>query len=287
MNKKYICAVGDSYVFGDELVPTYFKDDFKEVSEEDFGRLEYEICLNKVVSEKFYSKLDSLRFTSLVANDLGMGHINYASGGASQESIKFQAHLLMNQLAKSNIDPADTIWLVGLTTFTRSMYLADPHDVWHNMKVAACNNNDYVWSRYSAISFFGDREEQHGRFSPSFTKEVIARTSDTTLRMKWVLNILDTVNLLIANGVPKFYLLSMFNGTQVNFTQVETANAKLILNELISKVDNCILPSRTVSFDQMFHESEKCQNGHPSKIAHRRFADYIVSKIKGDTNEMD
>lgn len=282
MNKKYICAVGDSYVFGDELVPTYFKDEFSEISEEDFGRLEYEICLDKTVSDKFYALLDSMRFSSLVANDLDMGHFNYASGGASQESIKFQAHLLMNNLKKNNIDPSDTIWLVGLTTFTRSMYLADPHDIWHNMKVDSCQDNDYVWSRYSAISFFGDREEQYGRFSPAFTKEVIARTSDTTLRMRWVLNILDTVNLLIANGVEKFYILSMFNGTQVNFSKAETANSKAILEELIAHIDNNILPSRTVSFDQMFHESDKCKNGHPSKIAHRRFADYIVQKIKGE-----
>lgn len=277
---KYLCAVGDSFIFGAELVTTHYPAEFANVSPREYSNLEFEVSMDDALREKYNRLLDTMRFTKLMADKLQIGHINFAQGGASQESIKFQAYLLMEHLKANNIAPEDTIWYIGLTMPSRSMMLPAPHEHWHDMMAAKCNDSNFVWSRYSGKTFFGDRITQSTAFTEDFTKEMIAATTEAQMHIKWALSILDTVNLLKTNKVAELYILNMFGGTAPSFEKVECPQTKKLAKQLLSDVYDYMIPGEMASIDQALYPLAKCRDNHPNKDSHVIIAEYILNRME-------
>lgn len=280
----YLCAVGDSFVFGAELVTTYFGDDYKHMKYEEMSELEFSVHKNKYVRDKYYEQLDSLRFTALAAKQLGYEHINYAQGGASQEGIKFQAYLLLSHLKKQGINPADTKWVVGTTARFRRFEMSDPHEVYHDWLIDRCESNEYVWSRSSVCSMFMDRLEQPNTlFSEKTVKELIAVVSDTQLTASYIMNVYDTIHLLKMNGVTDILVLNFFQPDMFN----EKAKNRHVaaLNKMM-KEDIVLLPNHQETLCQTIFRGRKseCQQGHMDKAANIQMANMVVEAFRAKSN---
>ena len=148
-----ICAVGDSFIFGAELVTQYHRKEFDDIK--NYHQLEFEVHPDSAARDKYFRLLDRYRFSSLVAGDLGRGHINFSVGGASQEGIKLQTYALMQHLKENGIRPEFTTWVVGLTMDTRKYMPQDQHPHYFKLKVDAVNGDEnWVWSRTTSSTFF-------------------------------------------------------------------------------------------------------------------------------------
>ena len=282
---KYICAIGDSFVYGAELVTTYYPTEFRHLSKEQYNALEFGVCDLQTEHNKYNSLLDSMRFSSLVAKKLGYKHLNYSQGGASQESIKFQAYMLLEHLQENNINPADTIWLIGTTMQCRKMMMPDPHEYTFNLKTHWSNSSNWVWSRESNRTFFCDRLDQAFDFSDNFTKETVAATTTTQLEIPWIMNLIDTVNLLTTNNVANYMILNLF--LQRDFLNFSDINAVSHTPALLSKLSKSILhkiyPTPQHNFAQYFKQNnipyQLCDHDHPNKEGHKSIADFIIDKL--------
>lgn len=281
---KYICAVGDSFVFGAELVTTYFPNEFKDLPPAKLTEIEFSISLIETQHQKrYYELLDSMRFSSLVARGIGASHINYAQGGASQEGIKMQTYLLLEHLKEKGIDPADTIWLVGLTMDCRRLMLDDPMTSFHSLISDTCKDEYWAWSRYTVRTFFNDRNMQMDCFTNNFTKETIAASTETSNKMHWIMNVLDTVNLLKAANVQQTIVLNLFTGDHPGFTRYTdcTATQKLC-NQLSKGYTDIIAPSANYCFTELLRRESiggKCKDGHPDVVSNKAIADYLIKQI--------
>lgn len=282
---KYVCAVGDSFVFGAELVTTYHWDEFKHLSDEQYSSIEFCVSGETTSRKRYNELLDSMRFSNLVAISLGVKHLNYAQGGASAEGIKFQSYLLMDHLKRNNIDPSETLWLVGLTMSHRKMMLPEIHETYHKIQEQRCGDESFVWSRYTCRTFYGDRANQSYGFTEGFTKAVIAETTETTINVSWVMNVLDIAHLLKANGVEQYQFLNLFLGDYPHRFHIDDTNSASynLLTTLMGEIDSHVLPSRKVCFQHLMDPSPLCEHGHPTADGHQAIANYILNKIN-ETN---
>lgn len=274
-----LCAVGDSFVFGAELVTTYHKDAFAGVSDHDYCQLEFHVSENKEWQTKYDAYLNDLRFTSLVAKNLAMDHISYAQGGSSQEGIKLQAQLLMSQLKAQGTDPADTTWIVGVTAPTRQMFIAEKLDHFHEY-LARFSNSNYQWSRYTVETIYADRMQQsHALFSEPVLKEYIATLPITNAMIQWAMHICDVANLLRANKVRKVCFVNFFQ----HLMPVDPVVTKLV-NQMLRDNNVSILSSYQVPIThtlQMFDSKYFCQYRHLSQEGNEVVAAFITDYFKG------
>ena len=276
----HLCAVGDSFVYGDEIIETNHWEEF--CIEQNMNWVGPRI--NDLRYKRYKELLDSTRFSSLVAKELNLTHINYAARGASQEGIKFQTYLLANTLKQKGIDPASTMWLVGITLPGRQMFLKDaPKDSLLNTGIDQADIN-FIWSQYTNRSLMLERRE-FGEFTPNFIKEYAAEFTDTTQYTTWLMNLIDIVHLLKSIGVQQFRLLNIFNNQLLNFTSYLVPDAKLspLLKKLSSEIeDHMLLPSRTTSLDiaaGLDSTVDLCPRAHYNQTGHRKVADYLIAKI--------
>jgi len=281
--ENYICAVGDSFVFGAELVTTHFGSEFQNVSAEEYHRLEYEVSLNKEAYSRYYKLLDSMRFSSLVAKTLGALHINYAQGGASQEGIKFQTYLLLDTLTKKNIDLANTTWLVGLTSPFRQLHQFNEQKEWHRMKSKITGDENYVWSRTTVCTIFADRLEQNIQvYSPSFIKELISKKTESIIYLQWAMNILDVHKILSAAGVGKIVFLNIFSTEHFKFTGLADLPMAELLANLLSEVP--VYPSKFVNLGEYVNQNLPnragyCKYGHFNELGNKLIAEYLLNTV--------
>jgi hypothetical protein len=271
LSKKYICAVGDSFVYGSELVREHavYSKDFTHLPNIEITQLEFSTPTSEL-SCKYYEYLDSLRFTSLVAKGLGAGHFNYAQGGASQEGIKLQTHLLLNTLKEENIPLEDTIWLIGLTAKSRILFLDEP---------SPQTQSDYQWSKETKYSIFLGHQTQSYQFITEKLADELARCStETDQNVKWYINIIDTVNLLKSNGISNYYLLNLFIGfaeLHRNDLSPALALAKKLANDLTPN----FIPSDIMSFSDRKAYVDLCKYGHPGIHSQEKIAMLILDRI--------
>lgn len=270
MGKKYICAVGDSFMHGVGLVQQYDPKFWSELTESDQGKLGY--CqVGNDNNSQYYSKLEKLRFSSLVADNIDADHINYAVGGSSQEGIKFQAYMLMRYLKRNNIPMSDTIWLIGLTAKTRMM-LFD-----YNFDNRDATEKD--WSQLSRNTLFLDKDCQDYPFNKLLTKELTLAMSDQQLTIDWCMNIMDTINLLKVEGVDKYVLLNMFVGLGAFYGDTNVPVTIDLLRPLIEPLAEHIIPSSSRSYydDSKVVDFTQCK--HPGIESQNLIANSILSHL--------
>ena len=285
-NFTHLCAVGDSFMFGEELIETHYADQFQEYSAAElrnFGYSSSGITGSKYQNDldKFMSLLDEVRFTSLLAKKFNLKHLNYAVGGASQESIKFQAMLLMDYLKKNKINPADTLWLVGLTMPTRLSFLKDP--VIGQFPVLNNNAIQYTWSRQTSQTFFSDNSvPNNSNFDEEFSKGLIVNLSNTEIFVSWAMNIIDTINLMKVNNVGKFLVVNLFTSRLPSF-QVEVPNRitkELLTSWATNEIRHNIVPGQSVGLDTILNMlGTQCPKGHPNDEGNRRIANYLFRHL--------
>jgi hypothetical protein len=281
-----LCAVGDSYVFGAELVRTHCAKEIADFTEEDIGKIEWNIHENAAYRGRYNALLDSMRFTSLLAKKLGYDHINYALGGASQEGIKFQAYQLLARLADLKINPADTVWVVGLTAQTRVMMINHIIEYYQKKLSSYSGIPSYVWSRLSSRTMVYGREPiKSDTITRTFAKEYTENVSPTQLALSWTMNVIDTVNLLRSAGVHKIHLLNLWDGT-IQFLKHSTELPDITIAEVermlaAHKVIDHILPGLYSSITEVLPvlASEECPGGHPDKHSQIKIAEYIYDLI--------
>jgi hypothetical protein len=284
--KKTLCAVGDSFVFGAELVTTHYPDEFKHLNQEDLTRLEYEFSKLLQHRHKYYKLLDEMRFTSLMAKQLGYNHINFAQSGASQEGIKFQANLLLSHLKKHNLDPTFTEWVVGLTVPSRVMRLLETHDNWHQTLIERAGDSDYVWSKYTTRSIFpGDLEDSHNDFSKSFTREYLLNFSTTNYLISWAMHVGDIANLLRCHGVKKFIFVGLF--PTLKWILDKNLAPESTVKKVFELLEASIEPTTVYppDYDELgkklnIHLTERCKGGHYTREGNKIIANHLVRCFK-------
>jgi hypothetical protein len=262
---QYVCAVGDSFVFGAELVTTYYPHEFKHLTQHEYSGLEFEISMVPDAQQRYNELLDSMRFSNLLANKLGALHSNYAQGGASQEGIKLQTYLLLDSLKKKNVNLANTTWLIGITAPTRKMHHIDEESAWHDIKSKAWGDENYVWSRTTSGTVFMDRVEQNtSNFSPQDMKSIIANTPMSQLLLSWAMDLSDIRNTLLAHGVQNMYFLNMFTPMSETMKEIKHLPIYALILRLLSDLN--IFPAADVQMAKLLRECGTldcfCDHGH-------------------------
>ena len=290
MPQNYLCSVGDSFMFGEELIPTYYAAQFPTLTKSQLYGLGYSTgggVAGGQLSDyiKYIDLLNEVRFTSLIAKNLNLQHLNYSQGGASQEGIKMQAMLLMDNLRKNNIDPADTTWLIGLTMPSRMSFLKNPEVENYVNAINIGNTMQYIWSRFSSHTFFSDTFTNNNNqdFTTNFIKEMIAKVSETEIHVSWAMHLRDTINLMKANNVNRFYLLNLFTGYEPSFKfNVSNVLTKNLLLEWAGEISKHLVPNNQIGLDEVLKLSDcRCPEGHPNAEGHRRLATYLTQYLNG------
>jgi hypothetical protein len=278
MTEKYLCAVGDSFIFGAELVAEHFFDFTKTLSNADLGALDFNIHPDKKIRTQYYDYLDSMRFSALIAKRLGYNHINYAQGGSSQEGIKLQTHLLLLTLRDLAVSPSNTLWFVGLTSPLRVLMYDE------DIVIADADYPDknYALSRLSYQSFVYGQSQQTINMSNLMNKELTARLSVSQLILTWAMHVIDTVQLLRSVGVLKIYVLHLWE------CFVLCACSDLILKETKQLVmdlfkQNGILDLIITGVDTSMYNlidlNDTCVGGHFNQSGNEKIANYLLPII--------
>jgi hypothetical protein len=285
MNKQYICAVGDSTIYGQELVMEHYSSIFAHLYPEDPWKLDVTYIDDEVLRHQYETLLDSLRFSSIVASELSMGHYNFARPGSSQEAIKMQTYLLLQQLEHDSVQLDSTVWIVGLTAPHRMMFI-DEVDLCFDINATRFKYPGIEWGTQASVSFFADRKEQaKGKYTELFTKEMLSHISFTSIFVSWLMHINDTVNLLKSKGVTKIFVVNMFSGQFMDFrsphNNLPSSTVKLV-TELSLPFASLTIPGPTTDFRMVNgnHLPENlCPGKHFNKHPHRYIANYIKNEM--------
>lgn len=286
-----ICAIGDSYVAGAELVETHFPSVFDKLTDEQRTKLTFSVPDQKEKHLEYYSALDSMRFSSLLAANLKLGHYNFAQGAASQEGIKMQAYLLIDKLKKDAVDLSSTHWIVGATSPWRQLILPEYSAYCVNKDL---QNTDYgaewLLSRATGITLMPSYKHVH--ISKQFYKEWIGVFSNYSILMSWTMNITDTINLLRIHGVKHIILLNFFEGFKrlpIDLSTEDLREVNSQISDLLKKTDvdlssqglDDVLNSKSMA--QLlglpgFNKAWRCPQGHFNKEGNQLIVDYLLEK---------
>jgi hypothetical protein len=286
-----ICAIGDSFVAGAELVETHFPEVFAGIADDQRDKITFSVPDQKEKHREYYSALDSLRFSSLLASNLKCKHYNFAQGAASQEGIKMQAYLLLDKLKKDAVDPSSTHWIVGVTSPWRQLILPEYS--------AFCVNKDlqnteygieWVLSRSTGITLTPSYKHVH--ISKQFYKEWTSVFSNYSILMSWAMNITDTINLLRTNGIRHIILLNFFEGFRrllMHLSSEDLREINVRVSDILKKNDvdlssqglDDVLNSK--SMVQLlglpgFNKAWRCPQGHFNKEGNQLIVDYLLGK---------
>jgi len=284
MDKKTLCAVGDSFMFGAELVKTHYPNLVAHLTNSELDTLEFDIPENKQLFEQYYTALNSMRFSSLMATELGYCYENYAQSGASQEGIKLQTYLLIESLKKRNIPLSSTTWVVGVTMPTRVMQLLEGNDQWFKTLCGRYNNLEFVLSRLTARSIFpGNFEDSHNEFSKEFTREFVMHFNSTNYLISWVMNLIDVANILRANNVEKLLFVNLYPTLPSIFKTVAVSiTVKKMIEQILTTngMKELIHPNDFTDLgEQLGITTQRCAGGHYDKHANEIIAKYLLTKL--------
>ena len=277
----HLCAVGDSFVYGDELIETYYYEEFCIPKNENWAGPFYSEGSRYA---HYITLLDKLRFTKLVADEFKLLHLNYSARGASIEGIKLQTYLLVNMLKRKNIDLGSTLWLVGLTLPSRKLFLNDPSD-----------NIDYtnidieqVWSGFTSQTLFTERDSGPTNFSANLIKELTVATSPTMKYVSWLMHVLDIIHLLKSAGVKQIHLLNVFESNFETFDNLDKLSSLKLLKKLSQEIES-ILPSKSTSLGAAaaLNKTDLCVKGHYNQSGHLKVAKYITHHLKDIINDKE
>jgi hypothetical protein len=284
MANKTLCAVGDSFIFGAELVQTHYPDAFAHLSKDEMTTLEFDIPKDQTLFKKYFELLDTMRFTSLMAKELDYDYINFAQSGASQEGIKLQAYLLLESLKKKSINPKDTVWVVGVTVPSRVMQLLENNDTWINTLSQRNNDLEFVLSRFTSRSIFpGNIEHSHNDFSKSFAREFITHFNVTNFLTSWAMSLVDTANLLRAHKIDRMIFINLIPTLPHIMRKTELPETTLnTVRNIINGGD--ILP---VMVPQNFEDlgdvigitKVRCPGGHYDKDGNASIASHLLQEF--------
>lgn len=301
-NKKYLCAIGDSQVKGAELVKTHYPDKFTDLSCNDYIILEYFVLENGKYHDEYNALIDSMRFSSIMANKLGFGYYNFAQEGASQEGIKLQAYFLTRKLKEDKVDLKDTVWMVGITSPWRQMAMNEMHQWTLNAEKWTSYGLDWVLSRGTGDSILFAQPGFNKGLSDQTTKEWLSVYSGFSILMSWVMHISDTVRLLRANGVQKIilpaFLWKDFRDSLLFLPEKELRAVTKIVTEFLNdnNLSELIVPDFNsfpdiLTFTDLLNlpgndKAWRCPGGHYNRDGHLLIADYLLQKYFNATTNI-
>jgi hypothetical protein len=281
---KTLCAVGDSFIFGAELVRTHYPDEFSHLKHDEMTTLEFDIPVDQAMFRRYFELLDTMRFTSLMAKELGYDYINFAQSGASQEGIKLQTYLLIESLKKKSVDPKDTAWIVGVTVPSRVMQLLEHNDVWINMLTDRNDDLEFVLSRFTSRSIFpGNVENSQNDFSKEFAREFITHFNVTNFLISWAMTLVDTANLLKVNNVEKVIFLNLIPTVPHIFRKMQVqASTKQLVYDILryGNILPDVVPEDFEDLgDNLGISHLRCAGGHYNKHGQKTIADYLIQRF--------
>lgn len=282
---KVVCAVGDSFMSGQEVFFNEHPNAFPNLTESDRAMLELGTYAdNKKIYDYYNARLNELIIPGIIANKLNVPCFNYSAPGASMESIKLQTYLLISTLKERGIDPRTCLWLVGLTPMTRLMFF-DPYPEHHltNIAEAAIGDVNYAMSRNSCQTFFCDRESQvHPRFD-GFAKQLIVTKTNEDLAIAWAMNIHGILSVLRASGCEQIRILWHWQPQIFEFTQfIDHKTLLKLLTGIVREFEPYLSPAGDTPFNVHANYADgswRCARGHWTAKVHMLVGQQILDSI--------
>lgn len=283
---KFLCTVGDSFMHGDGLLQTHCAEQFSDLSEQTMmlamtGNMADRRVTPEVI-DRIYSTLEPMTISGKLAKLLSVENLNFSQGGASMEGILLQTQLLVNYLQKNNIDPQDTLWLIGITSPCRKMF-------WDSKRILPFSTNsflktrskEYCWSRGTWKSLMLSHPGKSQLMFEDIHQEILEQTPDVAMLINWTLNLNAILNLLEVAGIRQYLLMNMFTRSAFSL-DTKQYNICLEEKEMLSQLrqltdERKVMPAIRYDYGSKISQAQyRClDGGHFNQKGN----DIIVSEI--------
>ncbi len=286
----HVYAVGDSFTFGDDLL------DFEAITSKKLQELRLKTNINSFslieVGQLWWDNFslfkeiteikDSLTYAGKIAKHYNAELLNFASPGASMETIVFQLHLVLQDIAFRKLQQENVFILVGLTTYTRKFFInTDPTK---HQPPSFPLTQSYVHSpmRHCVGGSIMIANPQYSMANTKPLAEAIGKyITNDQLVIEFYMHLINIQNLITSNKI-KFIALNIWQPAKLQITESQWVVPFYSNMLATASADSRVFPGldKSLTMIKLDNKIKFLTGQHPPPPVHTEWAKYIIAEIE-------